>query len=212
MRGQQHSIGGQQVQAGQMADAVEANDALVHWTVRRQWLGRLGYQEAVQEGRIALWRALARYEAGRGRLSSYAVVAIERAVWRAVERAGKAGDAHRGSEIACGALEMAGEIDRVIQRAQVHALVAELPARLQEVIRRRYGLDGTGEATFREIGQALGVTKQRAVQLHAEALLHLADPATSTTLRRQMGRNGVRDYQAYLARRRAWQRRGRSGR
>ena len=212
MTEQQHSTGGRREQAQEMAMGLVANEGLVHWTVRRQWLGRLLYQDAVQEGRIALWRALERYDARRGELSSYAVVGIERAVWRAARRVQRGAVERLEGEIACAAVDMAGEIDRVTEQVHVQALVAALPLRLREVICRRYGLDGMGEATFREIGEQLGVTKQRAEQLHTEALLRLADPATSTVLRRQVGRNAVADYRAYLARRRAWQRRGRSGR
>jgi DNA-directed RNA polymerase sigma subunit (sigma70/sigma32) len=100
-------------------------------------------------------------------------------------------------------------LDRVSEGVQVRALVAGLARPLRAVIIWRYGLDGRGEATFGEIGAELGVTRQRAEQLHQQALLCLADPARSTALRRQMGRNTVADYRAYLARRRAWQRRGR---
>jgi hypothetical protein len=41
-----------------MAQALAEHERLVHWVVRRQWLGELSYAEAVQAGRIALWRAL----------------------------------------------------------------------------------------------------------------------------------------------------------
>jgi RNA polymerase sigma factor (sigma-70 family) len=195
-----------------LSEAVVANENLVHWTVQRQWLGRLGYEDAVQEGRIALWRALERYDPRRGALSSYAVVAIRHAVWRA------AGQARRGAherlyfEPAGHRVGLAAEMDRVIERAQVAALVARLPKRLRTVVVLRYGLDGHGEATFEEIGRHLAVTRQRAHQLHGEALLRLGDPARSWPLRQHRGRNSAGDYRAYLARRRAWQRAGRRAR
>jgi len=212
MTGQQNSIDGRGEHAQKMEMALAANEALVHWTVQRQWLGRLLYQDAVQEGRIALWRALVRYDASRGTLSSYAVVGIERAVWRAARRARRGAAEQLEGEITGGAADMAGEIDRVTEQVQVETLVAALPPRLRDVISWRYGLDKAGGATFQEIGARLGVSKQRAEQLHAEALLRLADPARSATLRCQVGHNAVADYRAYLAGRRAWQRRGRSGR
>jgi hypothetical protein len=37
---------------------MEKHENLVHWVVRRQWLGSLPYLEAVQAGRMGLWRAL----------------------------------------------------------------------------------------------------------------------------------------------------------
>jgi hypothetical protein len=57
------------------------HERLVDWVVRRQYLGRLSYAEALQAGRIGLWQALRRYDPARGcRLSTYAVPAIRRAV------------------------------------------------------------------------------------------------------------------------------------
>jgi DNA-directed RNA polymerase sigma subunit (sigma70/sigma32) len=88
--------------------------------------------------------------------------------------------------------------------------VAALPERLRQVVHQHYGLDGSAAMSFRQIGQQLGVTKQRVQQLHVAALLRLTDPAISTSLRRQLERNGASDYRTYLARRRAWQRRGRA--
>lgn len=212
MRGQQHSTDGLGESAEGMAAALARNEALVHWTVQRQWLGRLSYQDAVQEGRIALWRALVGYDASRGELSSYAVVAIQRSVWQAARRARRLAAEGLAEEVAGAGRDLALEIDRATERVHVRTLVAGLPARLGVVIRLRYGLDGGGEATFPQIGAALGVTKQRAEQLHREALLCLSDPASSAALRQHAGRNTAADYRAYLARRRAWQRRGRSRR
>jgi len=64
---------------------IEEHENLVHWVVHRQWLGPLPYLDAVQAGRIGLWRALRRYDPERGHaFSMYAVPAIQRAVWRAV--------------------------------------------------------------------------------------------------------------------------------
>jgi RNA polymerase sigma factor (sigma-70 family) len=192
---------------------VAANEDLVHWVVQRQNRGRLAYEDAVQEGRIALWKALESYDPKRGRLSSYAVVAIRRAVWNAVRRdrwcSGDA-DEELGGEVP---RQMSGAaLDRVEEQVLLEQMVAGLPPRLRQVMVQHYGLDGAWEVTFRQIGWEQGVTRQRVQQLHVEALLWLADPVPSAALRRHVQRNGRRDLQAFLARRRAWQRRGRFGR
>jgi RNA polymerase primary sigma factor len=181
--------------------------------VQRQVRGCLSYWDSVQEGRIALWRSLEHYDAKRGRLSGYAVPAIKRALWTA------AGKARRHAAHEPLQAEPAGEpwsgdeaLDRALERMLVRRMVARLPRRLRTVIILRYGLDGAGESSFVEIGQALGVSKQRAHQLHQEAILLLADPAGSIPLRRQMGRNRRADIQGYLTRRRAWQHERRCGR
>ena len=83
-------------------------------------------------------------------------------------------------------------------------LLERLPHRLYTVIVARYGLKGEAPKTFAAIGHRLGVTRQRAHQLHAEALLWLAHPAHSSVLRRLLDRNTVADYRAYLRCQRAW--------
>ncbi|HIC95154.1 TPA: hypothetical protein EYP12_00830 [Candidatus Bipolaricaulota bacterium] len=45
-----------------IARALAKHEGLVHWVVRRQWLGDLPYAEALHAGRIGLWRALQRYD------------------------------------------------------------------------------------------------------------------------------------------------------
>jgi DNA-directed RNA polymerase sigma subunit (sigma70/sigma32) len=52
---------------------METHDGLVHAVVRRQVLGDLPYAEALQAGRIGLWRAILRFDPGRGyAFSTYA--------------------------------------------------------------------------------------------------------------------------------------------
>jgi RNA polymerase sigma factor (sigma-70 family) len=57
--------------------------------------------------------------------------------------------------------------------AEVYAILATLPARMQRVLRMRY-LDGLA---WLEIAAALGVSEQRAWQIHREALNRAADAA-----------------------------------
>jgi RNA polymerase sigma factor (sigma-70 family) len=189
-----------------------AHEDLVHWVVKQQCLGGMRYVDAVQEGRIGLWRALKRYEPRRGRLSGYAVPAIRHAVWRAAKRSLR--ETHEGlvDEPAAEHVGVCEALEQANERVLLEQMVARLPLRLQQVMVLHYGLDGADATTHKQIGQLLGVTRQRVGQLHAKALLQLADPATSSVLRQHRGRNRRQDIQAYLARRRAWQRSERSGR
>jgi RNA polymerase sigma factor (sigma-70 family) len=209
---QQNSTISDEVQVGVVRQALAEHERLVHWVVRRQCLGGLPYVEAVQTGRIALWRAIEGYDQARGyRFSTYAVPAIERAVWRAVEVERRGGIALDGPAQAQPATLEELQQQELEQRA-LRELVAQLPQRLAVVVRAHYGLDGCAPETFGAIGARLGVTRQRVQQLHVEALLWLADPAHSLSLRQRRERNTVSDYRSYLARRRAWQRRGRGKR
>lgn len=194
---------------------VAQHDKLVHWVVHRQWLGPLSYAEAVHAGRIALWHALQGYDPQRGTaFSTYAVPAIRRAIWRAVA------DARRDTE-ACLPLappectpyvggdpeqEWVEEMHRSLVCQALDQVVHLLPRRLAFLIVARYGLGGHAPQSFAAIGHAWGVSRQRVHQLHTEALLWLAHPAHSVTLRQLLERNTAADYRAYLGRLRAWQR------
>jgi RNA polymerase primary sigma factor len=193
---------------------IAQHENLVHWVVHRQWLGPLPYLEAVQAGRIGLWRALEGYDPGRGHaFSTYAVPAIQRAVWRAVVQARSPCHASlplsSWSAAPYSPLDTEQVLDEIEHCRVCDALcdlVCSLPSRLAYVMVARYGLTGDAPQTWGAIGQALGITRQRVQQLHAEALLWLAHPAHSLKLRRLLGRNTVADYRVYLARLRAWQR------
>jgi RNA polymerase sigma factor (sigma-70 family) len=193
---------------------IEEHENLVHWVVHRQWLGPLSYQDAVQAGRIGLWRALRRYDPARGHaFSTYAVPAIQRAVWRAVVECQP--PAHI-SLSQCGgwappyspldATRALDEVTRLLVCDALCDLVCSLPCRLAYVIVARYGLTGDPPQSWRVIAAGLRITWQRVQQLHTEAILWLAHPAYSLKVRQLVGRNTVSDYQAYHARLGAWQR------
>ncbi len=194
---------------------IAQHEKLVHWVVHRQWLGSLPYLEAVQAGRIGLWHALVHYDPSRGHaFSTYAVPAIRRAVWRAVAEAQSPANTHRpprcwseGPDVVpLDSRQVVAEVQQSLVREAVQEVVHCLPDRLAVLIAARYGLDGGAPQSFVAIGQALGVTRQRAHQLHRQALLWLSHPAHSLALRRLVERNSVADYRAYFAQLRAWQR------
>jgi len=193
-----------------MNQLLAAHERLVHWVVHRQWLGELGYAAAVQVGRLALWRAAQGYDPQRGvAFSSYAVPAIRRAVWRAVAQAQRPA----WEQLWAQPHQAPGEPELMVHAALVvgalRSLVRQLPERLRFVIVAHYGLADAPAQSFRTIGQALGVTRQRAQQLHAEALLWLAHPAHSLALRQLLDRNTSADYRAFLVQQRHWLRRRR---
>lgn len=186
------------------------HDGLVHAVVRRQVLGDLPYTEALQAGRIGLWRAVLGFDFTRGvAFSTYAWPAMMHHVWRAVK-------AHTQSQsllvtdneppllqVSDPALLWEAAL---IQQA-LHDLVQRLPHRLRFIIRARYGLEGASALTYRQIGAALALTGERARQLHTEALVWLRHPAHSYTLRTLLERHTVADYEAAEDLAYAWLRR-----
>ena len=191
----------------------ETHDGLVHAVVRRQVLGDLAYAEALQAGREGLWRAILRFDPARGyAFSTYAWSSILHHVWRAVklhtnfwgrEQAGDESARFAEWRFVSGVdpetLVAAQSVEHALQ-----VLVAQLPQRLQAVIVARYGLDGRQARFYGEIGVQLGISSERARQLHDEALVWLRHPARSQRLRSLLGRHRLSDYQWAEAEAQRW--------
>lgn len=191
------------------------HDGLVQAIVRQQVLGDLPFSEAVQAGRIGLWRAILGFDPSRGlAFSTYAWPCIKHQIWRAVKTHSrllcKQRQALRWSEAPDpAAVWEAKAIQRTLQ-----ALVRRLPPRLEYVVVARYGLNGHAPLFYRQIGAALGLTGERARQLHSAALVWLRHPAHSYLLRSLLGRHTLADYEAADAQAQRWlrQRGGRHAR
>jgi RNA polymerase sigma factor (sigma-70 family) len=182
---------------------MEAHDGLVHAVVRQQVLGDLPYPDAVQAGRIGLWRAILRFDPQRDTaFSTYAWPSIVHHVWRAVK-------AHTRGGCQAQAVRKVASSPRWYAEAQVdperlstlqsvrqalYALVQRLPKRLQCIVVARYGLDGQPTELYREIGARLSVSGERVRQLHTEALVWLRHPPHSDELRSLLGRHRLADY------------------
>ena len=198
---------------------MERHDGLVHAVVHRQVLGNLPYAEAVQAGRIGLWRAIVRFDPDRGyAFSTYAWRSIVHHVWRAVKVDTRA--RRTGHVAECSEWQRIGSVDPAAMDVAwsvhdtVHKLVARLSERLQRIIVARYGLDGDGGCFYREIGKHLGVSGERVRQLHTEALVWLRHPAHSQHLRSLLAYHSLTDYVWAEVEAQRWlrQRGGRHGR
>lgn len=170
---------------------------LVVAVVRRQWLGeRTAFADLVQEGNLALWRAILGFDPGRGTaFSSYAWRAIEWAVWGAVARAERQeGWSYQGlgEELAV-ALGEAEEVKA--QREALLAAVGQLPARQATVVSALYGLEDGWPQTLVAVGARLGVTGERIRQIRNDALLQLRLPALSGQLRQLLQEDDRTAYQ-----------------
>jgi RNA polymerase sigma factor (sigma-70 family) len=195
-----------------LARLMAAHEGLVHAVVRKQVLGDLPFAEALQAGRIGLWRAILGFDPTRGyAFSTYAWTCIMHHIWREVklvERAhAQAMEPLSLTEIPA-SMRPTADPAHVLERSAVYAalwkLVARLPGRLQTVILARYELTGQPQVFYAQIGAALGVSSERARQLHTEALIWLRQPAHSQQLRSLLGRHTLADYEAVEAETQRW--------
>jgi len=198
--------------SGSLNALMASHDGLVQAVVRRQVLGALPFAEAVQAGRIGLWRAILGYDPQRGvAFSTYAWPCIMHQVWRAVKAQARW---HRPSVASTGLLPLeaadpAALWEATAVRQAVHDLVRRLPRRLRRVVVARYGLDSAPPLSYAQIGVSSGRSGERARQLHSEALVWMRHPAYSQTLRGLLERHTRADYESADALAQLWlQRRG----
>ena len=81
------------------------------------------------------------------------------------------------------AVDPSESIERDHLREAVRLAIADLPEREQEVMRMRFGLDGTDGSTLEEVGQRFQITRERVRQIEVRTLARLRHMAGSKTLR-----------------------------
>jgi RNA polymerase primary sigma factor len=69
-----------------------------------------------------------------------------------------------------------------ILEERVHAMLEALPHREALVLRLRYGLEGGKVHTLKEIGEKMGITRERVRQIEAQALRRLRQPGSRREL------------------------------
>ena len=210
-----------QAQAGcrdSLNQLMAQHEGLVQVVVRQQVLGDLTFNEALQAGRTGLWRAILGFEPSRGlAFSTYAFPCIKHQVWREVKAhtrfcsgRGSNAVAHGFSEsVECQIPDTAVVWEETAIHQALYDLVRRLPRRLRYVIVARYGLDDHAPSFYRHIGARLGLTGERARQLHTEALIWLRHPAHSYLLRSLLDRHTLAEYEIADSLAQQWlQRRG----
>jgi RNA polymerase sigma factor (sigma-70 family) len=146
---------------------MEQHDGLVHAFIRRQGGGDIPYEEALQAGRVGLWRAIQGYDPARGTaFSTYAWVAICRHIHSRAKELSRDIDGWSQEVPASWIVpDPAIELERQLVRSVLLTLVGQLPERLRRVIVARYGLGKDPPCLLKELGEELGLTGERVRQL-----------------------------------------------
>jgi RNA polymerase primary sigma factor len=173
---------------------VSANLRFVVSIAKRYRHSAVPLADLVNEGNLGLLRAAERFDETHGvRFVSYAIWWIRQGMVRAIARDaelnGRNGASRRVSldqPLTAASTAPLQEVvpderceapeERVMQRAlrdAVDSSLTDLPEREQLVLRLYYGLDGAPPYTLEEVGQRLGVTRERVRQIKERALARL---------------------------------------
>ncbi|MEX0586984.1 MAG: sigma-70 family RNA polymerase sigma factor, partial [Pirellulales bacterium] len=163
-------------------EIVRANLRLVVSIAKRHVGHGDNFFELVSDGNMSLIRAAEKFDYARGnKFSTYASWAIMKNFARTIPGELRVRDRFRTSqdEAFQSVAEYRGdqfeqEHSQLKRQAQVGKILRTLDDREQKIIMSRFGLrQGQEPQTLKEVGEALGVTKERVRQIEARALSKL---------------------------------------
>jgi RNA polymerase sigma factor (sigma-70 family) len=170
---------------------VRANLRLVVSIAKRRVSPGDSFFDLVSDGNMSLIRAVEKFDYSRGnKFSTYASWAIMKNYARTIPDEHKRRDRFRAADMELLQTAADRREDEYRQRmaasdrlAQVGKFLDRLDSREQTIIIRRYGLDHHREPqTLKEVGSALGVTKERVRQIEAKALEKLREAAAAEAM------------------------------
>ncbi len=175
---------------------VRANLRLVVSIAKRRVSAGDSFFDLVSDGNMSLIRAVEKFDYARGnKFSTYASWAIMKNYARTIPDEHKRRDRFRAADMELLQTAADRREDEYQQRmaatdrlAQVGKFLDRLDSREQTIIVRRYGLDHVHEPqTLKEVGSALGVTKERVRQIEAKALEKLREAAAAEAMLPELG-------------------------
>jgi RNA polymerase primary sigma factor/RNA polymerase sigma factor len=149
---------------------------------RKHWRVGLNFMELISDGNITLMRAVEGFDIHKGnRFSTYATLALMRGFARSVPEMRSASRRTTPDEVLSDVSDSREEliVERLLHRDQVSQLLSRLDDREQTVLRAHYGLDDDeSPASYEELGQRLGLSKQRVRQIEQTAIAKLRTSAS----------------------------------
>jgi RNA polymerase sigma factor (sigma-70 family) len=163
---------------------IRANLRLVVSVARKHLRPGLNLMELISDGNITLMRAVEGFDIHKGnRFSTYATLALMKGFARSVPlmRTRSGTVTHEDVLAELPDLNFTSDSDRLVSRDQVRHLLSRLSDRERSVLEAHYGISSEGSgvgrieqpATYEQVGERLGLSKQRVRQIEQTALAKL---------------------------------------
>jgi RNA polymerase primary sigma factor len=168
---------------------IETHLPLVVWVAKKSFKAGYDLADRISDGTFALMQAVDRFDFARGhRFNTYATWAIINELVRYDRRQRR----RRSRAVALSEAFLATkepeseryerEEARDVRRAAVERLLGRLDGRERRILEHRHGIGGVPEQSLRQIGQDLGISKERVRQLEQRAHAKLRDLARCAAL------------------------------
>jgi RNA polymerase primary sigma factor/RNA polymerase sigma factor len=156
-------------------------------SIAKRYIGRAeGFFELVSDGNLSLLRAVEKFDVSRGnRFSTYASWAIMKNFARSIPvvlrhgdrfRTGRSEELSTTEDLRTDPYEQKSA--QIQRESQVARILGRLDERERQIVTSRFGLaGGQGPLTLKQVGAAIGVTKERVRQIQCRAISKLRKAA-----------------------------------